>query len=71
MSAFTKWTLGRCFTFSTFPFDKLSYTVRLLAKLDSFLLRWLPMNPAPPVTSMFFPLSWSMKFTTKSIFLFG
>jgi hypothetical protein len=29
------------------------------------------MNPAPPVTNMVFPFSWSMKFTTKSISLFG
>jgi hypothetical protein len=35
------------------------------------LQRWLPINPAPPVTSMFFPLSWFMNFTTKSISLFG
>ena len=33
----------------------------------SFLLRWKPMNPAPPVTRIFFPLSWAMKFTIKSI----
>jgi hypothetical protein len=58
-------------TFSTFPLDKLSYMVRLLVKFDSFLHRWKPMKPAPPVTNMFFPLSWLMKFTTKSISLFG
>ena len=57
MSAFTKWTFGRCLTFSTFPLDKLSYIVRLLVKLESFLQRWEPMKPAPPVTNMFFPLS--------------
>ena len=57
MSAFTKWTFGRGLTFSTFPLDKLSYIVRLLVKLESFLQRWEPMKPAPPVTNMFFPLS--------------
>ena len=71
MSALTKWTFGRCFTFSTFPLDRLSYTVKLLVNSDSFLHRWEPMKPAPPVTSILFPLSWSMNFTTKSISLFG
>jgi hypothetical protein len=71
MSAFTKCTFGRCLTFSTFPLDRLSYMVKLLVKFDRFLHRWEPMNPAPPVTNMFFPLSWFMKFTTKTIFLFG
>ena len=71
MSAITKWTFGKCFMFSNFPLDKLSYIVRLLVRFASFLHRWKPMKPAPPVTIIRFPLSWSMKFTTKSISLFG
>ena len=71
MSAFVKWACGICLMFSILPLDKLSYMVRLLVNSDSFLHRWKPMNPAPPVTNILFPLSWSMEFTTKSISLFG
>ena len=71
MSAFAKWTFERCLTFSNFPLDKLSYMVSLLVRLESFLHKWKPIKPAPPVTNIRFPLSWSMKFTTKSISLFG
>ena len=57
MSAFTKCTFGMCLTFSAFPLDKLSYMVRLLVRSDSFLHKWKPMKPAPPVTNILFPLS--------------
>ena len=43
--------------------------VTFAPKSVSFLHRWKPMNPAPPVTKIFFPLSCAMKFTIKSIFL--
>ena len=57
MSLFMKRVFGSCFTFSTFPLDKLSYIVKLLVESDSFLHKWKPMKPAPPVTNIFVPLS--------------
>ena len=71
MSAFAKWTLGRCFTFSTVPLDRLSYMVKLLVESESLLHKCEPMKPAPPVTSILFSLSEFMKITAKSISLFG
>lgn len=73
MSPWTNLAFGTSLTFSILPLERLSYIVTFAPKSVSFLVRWKPMKPAPPVTSMFFPLSCFMKLklTIKAISLFG
>src|SRR3989344_7699976 len=46
----------RCWMFFLLPVIKLSTQTTLLPLARSFSHKWLPINPAPPVTTIVFPL---------------